>query len=147
MSEQSKRLVCDITEQIWNQRRLHLIPEFYAEDYLVDYRPYAPLRHGHNAIRGMVERAWAAFPDYHEHLHELIADSDIVVARLTISGTQHGQWGVVPPTGRHVEFEEMVMVKIRDGKVAWQRGIADNLSALRQLGVLRPAPKQSGENL
>ena len=30
--------------------------------------------------------------------------------------------------------------EIRDGKVCRQRGVVDNLSALRQLGVL-PAPK------
>jgi len=141
MSEQHKQLVRDITEQIWNQRRLEAIPNFYAEDYVVDYRPYSPMRHGHEAIRGMVERAWASFPDYHEELHELVADGDIVVARLTLSGTQNGQWGPVPPTGKHVAIEEMVMLKIRDGKVVWQRGVADNLSALRQLGVV-PTPKQ-----
>ncbi|TMA41735.1 MAG: ester cyclase [Deltaproteobacteria bacterium] len=87
----------------------------------------------------MVERAWAAFPDYLEELHELIAASDHVVARFTISGTQEGQWGLLPPTGRHVTFEEIVIFEIRDGKVHTQRGVADNLSALRQLGVL-PSP-------
>lgn len=143
MSEQNKQLVRDITEQIWNQHRLEAIPKFYAEDYVVDYRPYSPIRHGHDAIRGMVERSVATFPDYHEELHELVADGDLVVARLTISGTQKGQWGAIAPTGKHVEFEEIVMLKIRDGKVVWQRGIVDNLSALRQLGVI-PTPRQSG---
>lgn len=99
MSEANKQVVRDITEQIWNQCRLDLIPKFYAEDYVADYRPYAPLRHGHDAIRGMVERAFAAFPDYHEELHELIAEGDMVAARLTFSGTQNGIWGGLPPTG------------------------------------------------
>jgi len=143
VSEQNKQLIRDITEQIWNLRRLDLIPKFYAEDYVADYRPYAPMRHGHDAIRGMVERAFAAFPDYHEELHDLIAEGDTVAARLTISGTQHGQWGGLPPTGKRAEFEEMLMLRIRDGKVVWQRGVVDNLSALRQLGVIGPAPKQS----
>ena len=141
MSEENKQLLREITEQIWNQRRLDSIPKYYAEDYVVDYRPYSPMRHGHDEIRGMVERAWAAFPDYHEELHELIAEGDLIVARLTISGTQNGQWGILPPTGKRVEFDEILMLKIRDGKVVWQRGIADNLAALRQLGVI-PTPKQ-----
>jgi predicted ester cyclase len=41
----------------------------------------------------MVEGAWTAFPDYHEEVHELIAEGDRVVVHLTISGTQQGQWG------------------------------------------------------
>jgi hypothetical protein len=59
---------------------------------------------------------------------------------LTISGTQHGQWGPLPPTGKHVTFDEIVILQIRDGKVIGQRGIVDNLSALRQLGVV-PTPR------
>jgi steroid delta-isomerase-like uncharacterized protein len=136
VSDESKRLVREITEVIWNRRDLDRIPDFYAPDFVADYRPYAPLREGHEGIRGMVERAWAAFPDYHEELHELIAEGDRVVARFTISGTQEGQWGPLPPTGRCVKFEEIVILEIRDGKVHKQRGVADNLSALRQLGVL-----------
>jgi len=140
VSDDSKRLVREITEVIWNRRGVDRIPEFYAPDFVADYRPYAPLREGHEGIRGMVERAWAAFPDYHEELHDLIAEGDRVVARFTISGTQEGQWGLLPPTGKRVEFEEIVILQIRDGKVHRQHGVVDNLSALRQLGVL-PSPQ------
>lgn len=141
LSERNKRIVREITERIWNRRELEAIPHFYADDYVADYRPYAPMRHGHEAIRGMVERAFASFPDYHEELHELVAEGDLVVVHLTISGTQNGAWGPVPPTGKHISFDEMLMLKFRDGKVIWQRGIVDNLAALRQLGVV-PTPKQ-----
>lgn len=111
MSDENKRLVREITEVIWNRRGLDRTPEFYAPDVVADYRPYAPLREGHEGIRGMVERAWAAFPEYHEELHELIAEGDRVVARFTISGTQQGQWGALPPTGRRVKFEGIVNLK------------------------------------
>jgi predicted ester cyclase len=59
---------------------------------------------------------------------------------LAISGTQRGQWGPLPPTGKRVQFEEIVILQIRDGKVRRQRGIVDNLNALRQLGVV-PTPR------
>lgn len=63
-----------------------------------------PLRQGHEGILQMVEGAWTAFPDYHEELHELIAEGDRVVVHLTISGTQRGQWGPLAPTGKRVQF-------------------------------------------
>jgi predicted ester cyclase len=138
-SEANKAMVREITEQIWNRRSLHRIPEFYASDYVADYRPYSPPRSGHEAIRGMVERAWCAFSGYHEQLHEVVAEGNLVVAHFTISGTQTGQWGVLPPTNKRVEFDEIVILEFRDGKVVRQRGIPDNLTALRQLGVL-PTP-------
>ena len=139
MSERNKEIVRQLTAEIWNSRRLDRIPDFFSTDYVADYRPYAPLREGHDAIRGMVERAWEAFPDYHEQLHELVAEGDLVVARFTISGTQKGQWGVLPPSGKRVAYDEIVILQLRDGKVVRQRGISDNLAALRQLGIL-PSP-------
>lgn len=139
MSTQNKELVREITEVVWNRRGLDRIAEFYALDFVGDYRPYA-LREGHEGIRAMVEGAWTAFPDYHEEVHELIAEGDRVVLHLTISGTQQGQWGPLPPTGKRVQFDEIVILQIRDGKVLRQRGVVDNLSALRQLGVV-PSPR------
>jgi hypothetical protein len=98
MSEQNKRLVREITDVIWNSRGTARIPEFYAPGFVADYRPYA-VREGHEGIRAMVEGAWTAFPDYHEEIHELIAEGRRVVLHLTISGTQQGQWGPLPATG------------------------------------------------
>ncbi len=139
MSEENKKLVREITEVVWNSRGLDRIPEFYTLDFVGDYRPYA-LRKGHEGIRAMVEGAWRAFPDYHEEVHELIAEGDRVVVHLTISGTQQGQWGPLPATGKRAQFDEIVILQIRDGKVLRQRGIVDNLSALRRLGVV-PTPR------
>lgn len=140
-AERNKAVVRGLTEHVWNSGALERIPEFYAPGYVADYRPYAPLREGHGAVRGMVQRARTAFPDHHEELHEIIAEGPVVVARFTVSGTQSGRWGVVPPTGRQVQFDEIVILELREGKVVNQRGVADNLTALWQLGML-PGPSQ-----
>lgn len=140
MSKANKTLIRTVTDEIWNARRLERIPELYASDYVADYRPIAPLRHGHDGIRGMVERAWETFPDYHEELHEVIAEGDLVLAWFTISGTQEGQWGMLPPSGKKVAFDEMVLLRVAGGKIVWQRGVPDNLTALRQLGILPTPP-------
>ena len=50
-------------------------------------------------------------------------------------------WGMIPPTGRRVAFDEILLLRIRDGRVVWQRGIPDNVAALRQLGIL-PSPPE-----
>jgi steroid delta-isomerase-like uncharacterized protein len=136
--ERNKAIVPRLFEA-WNTGNLDAIEELYAADYVADYRPYAPLRRGHDAIKGMVQRAHVAFPDYHEELEEMVAEGDKVVLRFTITGTQLGQWGPLPPTGKPVRFEEIVILRFVDGKVAEQRGIVDNLAALRQLGVV-PTP-------
>jgi steroid delta-isomerase-like uncharacterized protein len=141
-TERNKAIVRRLFDEVWNTGSLDRIEELYAANFVADYRPYAPLRHGHDAIRGMVQRAHAAFPDFHEELEEMIAEGDKVVVRFTITGTQLGQWGPLPPTGKPVSFEEIVILRFVDGKVVEQRGLPDNLAALRQLGVVPTPPTQ-----
>jgi predicted ester cyclase len=81
-------------------------------------------------------------PDYHEELLAMVAEHDTVAVHLRISGTQLGAWGSIPPTGRRLEFEEMIILTFNDsGQVVHQRGIVDNLAGLRQAGVM-PTPEQ-----
>ena len=141
-TERNKAVVRRLFDEVWNTGSLDRIEELYAPDFVADYRPYAPLRHGHDAIKGMVQRAHAAFPDYHEELEEMIAEGDKVVVRFTITGTQLGQWGPLPPTCKPVRFAEIVILRFVDGKVVEQRGLPDNLAALRQLGVVPTPPAQ-----
>jgi predicted ester cyclase len=136
----NKRTVERLFDEVWNECRLDIIDELYAEDVVIDYRPYAPLREGRDAVRAMVEGAWSTFPDYHEELLALVAEDDRVAVHLRITGTQTGQWGPLAPTGRRLEFEEMLLLGFDDdARVVHQRGIVDNLLGLRQAGVI-PAP-------
>ncbi len=72
----------------------------------------------------------------------MVADGWRVAVHLRTSGTQLGSWGPLPPTGKRLEFEEMITVRVRlrSGRVVHQRGIVDNLNGLRQAGVM-PTPR------
>jgi C-1 hydroxylase len=122
-----------------NAGQLDKIAEPYAPNFVADYRP---CRVGYEGIRDTVRGAWTAFPDYHEELEGLVAEGEKVVVRRTITGTQKGQWGPLPPTGRKVSFEEILILHIVGGRVVEPRGIIPhNLNALRQLGAIL-APRQ-----
>jgi predicted ester cyclase len=45
----------------------------------------------------------------------------------------------VPATGRSVAFDEIVIMTVRDSKVVHQTGVIDNVTGLRQVGVLPAA--------
>ncbi len=139
-ASRNEAVVQRLFDEVWNARRLDVIDQLYAEDYVVDYRPYAPVRTGRDAVREMVTRAWETFPDYHEELISMIAEAERVAVHLRITGTQSGAWGPVPPTGKHLEFDEMLMLTFDErGRVIHQRGIVDNLAGLRQAGVIPTA--------
>ena len=136
-AERNKRVVQRLFDEIWNGRNLDVIEELYSDSFVADYRPYAPLRHGHDGVRTMVGGALAAFPDYHEQMLAVCAEGDTVAVHLRITGTHLGTWGPLAPTGRLLQFEEMLWLTFDErGLVTHQRGIVDNLLALRQTGVL-----------
>jgi GrpB-like predicted nucleotidyltransferase (UPF0157 family)/predicted ester cyclase len=139
--ERHKAVVRRLFDEVWNGRHLDALDELYAPDYVADYRPYGPLRHGPEGVREMVDGVWATFPDYHEELLSMVADGWRVAVHLRTSGTQLGAWGPLPATGKRLEFEEMILFEFDEsGRVVHQRGIVDNLLGLRQAGVI-PSPE------
>jgi hypothetical protein len=46
----------------------------------------------------------------------------------------------IPPTGREIDFEQVHMVRIRNGQVAGHEAVRDDMTLLAQLGVFPPAP-------
>ena len=69
-----RAVVQRLFDEVWNGRRFEALDELYGPDLVVDYRPYSPLGHGPQHIRDAVERAWAAFPDYHEECLGVITE-------------------------------------------------------------------------
>jgi steroid delta-isomerase-like uncharacterized protein len=91
---------------------------------------------GRAGMREVSEMLRTAFPDFAIVLHDVIAKDDRVAARMTVSGTHRGDLGELPATGRRVEFEELVITRFRDGKLAELWPMPDRLALLTQLGVI-----------
>jgi steroid delta-isomerase-like uncharacterized protein len=80
----------------------------------------------------------AAFPDSHHTIEDLIAAGDKVVTRFTWSGTHHGEFEGIPPTGRPISVQGIWIHRLKDGRIVEGRdwGQVDWLGLLRQLGAL-----------
>lgn len=133
LSEHNKALGLRINAEIWNKQRFELIPECFTEDFVADYSPRV-VRKGRDQIEQMVRSAHSTFSGFTETVHEIIADNDHIVLHFTISGVQVGDWGPVPATHKRVKYDEIVIMKVRGGKVCHQVGVTDTLLALQQMG-------------
>jgi steroid delta-isomerase-like uncharacterized protein len=79
----------------------------------------------------------AAFPDLRMHVEEVIASGATTVARVTVSGTQDGEFMGMPPSGRRAEVQLIDIMRFDDaGLIAEHWGVVDTLSLLQQLGVI-----------
>lgn len=76
-----------------------------------------------------------ALPDATFTVDELIAEDDRVWAHITIRGTHSAELRGVPATHRPVEYTQLGLYTIREGKIARARAVFDDVTLLRQIGV------------
>lgn len=76
-----------------------------------------------------------AFPDLHVAIEDVVAEGDKVVYRNTVTGTNHGEYRGLPPTGRSVTYNEIFIIRFADGLITEIWGVVDVLAQLRQLGL------------
>ena len=79
------------------------------------------------------------FKEVNHKIEEIIAVDDKVIVRAIFNSTLEGEFQGIPVTGKEVEFSEIVIFKIRDGKVIEAREETDKLGWFQQLGFeLKP---------
>jgi predicted ester cyclase len=85
---------------------------------------------------------WLAsvFSDQRWEVHDVIGEGDIVATRLTHHGRQTGELMGISPTGREVAYQYVHFLRFRDGRVVEQWSVRDDLTLMRQLGVVPGAP-------
>src|SRR5713101_2940855 len=79
-------------------------------------------------------------PDWkHEATNRVITDDYIIEeARVRLVHTKQMDWFLpgVPPTGKVIEAELVIVIQFRDGKMAAERIYWDQAAVLRQIGRL-----------
>lgn len=78
------------------------------------------------------------FPDQQMTIDTMVAEGDKVAFWGNFSGTQKGQMGPFPPTGKYMKSQIGGMFRIEGGKIAELWVTWDNLAGLAQLGLFPP---------
>jgi predicted ester cyclase len=77
----------------------------------------------------------SAFPDLYGYVEGQFVDGEVLVQRITVSGTHNGPWFGLPATGKRVSFDVIHIARVGpDGRIAEAWSVGDELGLLRQLG-------------
>jgi steroid delta-isomerase-like uncharacterized protein len=140
MSEANQALVRRWFNEVWNQGREDTIDELFAANG-VGYGlgdTEAPIR-GPAGFKPFVANLRGALPDIHMQIEDMVAEGDRVTVRITVDGTHKGDQLGVPASGRRVQIQGMVMVRIANGQIVEGWNSWDQLGLLRQIGALPAA--------
>ena len=85
---------------------------------------------------------WLAgvFSDQRWEVHDVVGEGDLVVLRLAHYGRQTGDLMGIPPTGRTVAYPYVHFLRFRGGKAIEQWSVRDDMTLMRQLGVIPDRP-------
>jgi len=75
----------------------------------------------------------SAFPDWHQDVREFVTDGHTVVARMRCTGTHHGEWQGLAPTGRRMRVDEVYFFRVADERITGLCGLEDTWTRMRQL--------------
>jgi predicted ester cyclase len=87
------------------------------------------------------------FADQRWEIHQVIGEGDTVVVHCTHHGRHVGDLMGIPPTNREVAYAYVHILRFRDGMAIEHWGVRDDLTLMRQLGVLpdrQTAPASAG---
>jgi steroid delta-isomerase-like uncharacterized protein len=124
----------------WHTGKTGDVGEFISTGF-VRHDPNMPEVRGIDGESALMEMYLAAFPDLRFTIEHLVAENDLVLARLTARGTHQGELLGTPPSGRQVTVAAMELYRLEDGKIAEQWVTMDSLGLLQQIGAI-PAPSQ-----
>ncbi|WP_227379775.1 ester cyclase [Haladaptatus halobius] len=137
--EMNKQLARRVPEDIATEGNLDLIDDLYTED-AIEHGPFGD-EHGRATIRKSFEDFLATFADFSATVEDIIAEGNTVAMRVTLRGSQKGEFMGTEPTGQTFEVQNMVFTRIEDGMIVERWIQPDTLGLMQQLGVVEsPTP-------
>jgi steroid delta-isomerase-like uncharacterized protein len=132
-------------EEAMNTRQLHALDELVAPDFVrhCQATPNLDIR-SLEQFKDFLRQDVAVFPDNTQTFTHVIAEEDMVAVWATYEGTQRGQMGPFPPSGKKVRFDFAAILRVENGKLAELWVTWDNMTVLAQLGYLPAAPTKTG---
>ena len=146
VTEQNKALVQRYITEAINRNHPQLLDMLCAPAYVVHTLHYAS-GVGHDStpaglarIRARIADWHNALPDFYLSVDSMVAEADRVVTHWTISGSHHGPYYGVPPTGRALGYHGITTFRVVDGVIAEEWVLEDRAGLWQQLGVLARLP-------
>jgi predicted ester cyclase len=136
--ETNEQLFRRIIEEGWSKGDTAVVDELASPDFVEhQYGLVSPDAAG---VKDQIASLHRAFPDFSMTVEDLVRSGDRVWGRMTARGTQEGQFGPIPATGKRVEITVVDIMRFKDGKLVEHWGVADRFAAMEQLGM-KPPPR------
>lgn len=135
-------------DEVINAHNTAMIDSFVTADF-VDHNP-SPGHTGKGIedVKAMFNEMLTAIPDIKATTNFMVTSGDTLTAYVTMSGTNTGPMGTMPPTNKSFKINGIDIIVMKDGKATERWGVFEDLSMMTQLGLIpsNGAPQTSNTN-
>lgn len=131
----NKELVRRYTDEVFNQKRYHVIEETVADDLVSHNSALPEAITSAEEFEETVKSIHDAFPDLIARIDDIVAEGAMVVTRTTEGGTHEGAFAGIVATGHSFEVQAINLYRIEDNRIAENWVQFDTTGMLQQLGV------------
>src|SRR5580700_2009329 len=135
MSKESTQAALGKFAEAVNTGKFELFDEVVAPE-CVDHDPAEGQVPGPDGYRFFFSGMRTAFPDLNVSAETVVQDGDSLAFAYTLAGTHNGLFGKIPTTGKKVKIRGVQISKFKDGKMVERWGSSDELTLLKQIGVI-----------
>jgi len=138
VEEQNLEIVRKLLAEL-DKGNADIIKELWTPDVSYYFPSNSPEPMSREESYKFLKMFFDAFPKWYHKIEELIAVDDKVILRVIESTTHEGEFMGIPATGNKIEFGEILIYRIENGKIAEIRAEGDMVSFYQQLGMeLKP---------
>jgi predicted ester cyclase len=132
----NEQLFRAIIEDGFSKGDVTVIDELASPDFVEHQYGFIPPNA--SSVKRAIVSLHSAFPDFSMTVEELVSHGDKVWGRMTARGTQKGQIGPMPATGKRIEITVIDIMRFKDGKLIEHWGVPDRFAMMEQLGMKAP---------
>jgi steroid delta-isomerase-like uncharacterized protein len=122
-------------EELHNKGNLEIIYEL-VDPNVVSHDPFPGQAQGAQGLKETMKIFRTAFPDLRVEVNDTIAEGDKVMNKFTVTGTHKGEFMNMAPTGKKISYEEVVILRLENGKIVEHWAVADALALMQQIGAI-----------
>jgi len=125
-------------DDIWHAGKIEVIAELLGRKGLLHDSSLSPKTPKLKAkgFEAYCRATRQAFPNIRFRVDAVVESGEQIAARVTMTGTHKGEGLGIPPTGRKVRIQGMVMARIRGGIIEEGWNSFDLLGFYEQLGLV-----------
>jgi predicted ester cyclase/uncharacterized membrane protein YphA (DoxX/SURF4 family) len=123
-------------DEVWNRGRVEVLDELLAPEYVNHTPSVGNPPPGPSGLKPIVLAMRRAFPDLRFTIEDVVVGPDAVAIRTTMTGTHEGDLFGIAPTHRRINVTQIQIERVRGGRIVEHWRVTDELTLMRQLGVV-----------